>query len=132
MQDIILIFNMHSSETIKIYTTMKRAKVGLRQDYHQDNLDEGYEEYPPDEDIYSKAKLESEIDPDDISEKKRIPKKGILDEDDYIYDEAGVEMDVTGSEFDDELEAIDHEDEERNYYSLSNDSIDDLEDILER
>ena len=111
---------------------MKRAKVGLRQDDHKDNFDEGYEEYPPDEDIYSKAKLETEIDPDDISEKRRIPKKGIMDEDDYIYDEANIEMDVRGSEFEDELEAIGHEDEESNYYSLSNDGMDELEDILER
>ncbi len=111
---------------------MKRAKDGLRKDYHQDNFDKGYEEYPPDEDIYSKARLESEIDPDDVSEKKRVPKKVILDEDDYIYDEAGSKLDVPGSEIDDELEAIGHEDEENNYYSLSNDGMDDLEDILER
>ena len=109
---------------------MKRSKVSLRKDSHQDDFDEGYEEYPPDEDIYSKSILESEIDPEDFSGKKRIPKKRILDEDDY--DEAGSELDVPGSEFDDELEAIGHEDEENNYYSLSNDGIDDLEDILER
>jgi hypothetical protein len=110
---------------------MKRSKDDFRKDYDED-IDDGYVEYPPEEDIYSKAKHESEIDPDDISEKKRIPRKGILDEDDYTYDEAGSELDVPGSEFDDELEAIGHEDEENNYYSLSRDSTDDLEDILER
>ena len=91
----------------------------------------GYPEYSEDDDIYFKGKEEKDIDPEDILEKKATGKKGKPfpnDQDDY---ESGSDLDVPGSELDDELEMIGSEDEENNYYSLSDDNIDDEEDLLE-
>lgn len=80
----------------------------------------GYPEYSEDEDIYNKAKHEDEIDPENIHRNKES-----------IYeDESGMEgyLDIPGSEMDDDLEDVGSEDEENNYYSLSDN--DDLEDLI--
>lgn len=80
----------------------------------------GYPEYSEDEDIYSQAKHEEELDPENIQKRKES-----------IYeDESGMEgyLDIPGSEMDDDLEDVGSEDEENNYYSLSDN--DDLEDLI--
>lgn len=79
----------------------------------------GYPEYEKEEDIYNKAKHEDEVDPEDINSRKDV-----IDEDDSFEDD----LDIPGSELDDELEDIGNEDEENNYYSLSDN--DDLEDLI--
>lgn len=79
----------------------------------------GYPEYEKEDDIYNKAKLEEDVDPEDISNKKEY-----TDEDDSFEDD----LDIPGTELDDELEDIGNEDEENNYYSLSDN--DDLEDLI--
>lgn len=79
----------------------------------------GYPEYEKEDDIYSKAKLEEDIDPENIYRKKDA---GL--EDDSFEDD----LDIPGSELDDDLEEIGNEDEENNYYSLSDN--DDLEDLI--
>jgi hypothetical protein len=77
----------------------------------------GYPEYSGDEDIYRNAIEEEEIDPENTKRKKE-----------RVYDEYEDELDVPGAEMDDEMEELGSEDEENNYYSLSDN--DDLEDLI--
>ena len=72
--------------------------------------------YPPSQDIYNKFEKEENINPEDISKRKEI------DDDEAIRD-----LDIPGSELDDEQEDIGSEDEENNYYSLGGDNHNDLE-----
>ena len=71
----------------------------------------GYPTYPASEDLYAQSKEEEEIDPEVISKNKD--------------DESGDNLDVPGSELDDNLEEIGSEDEENNYYSLGGDDHED-------
>jgi hypothetical protein len=105
---------------------MKKVKSNPRQkSTGNKNREDGYKQYPPDEDIFNKAKQESDIDLDEISEKRQITNKGIPDKNDFIYDEA---------EYEDEIDPSDDldEDADRSFYSLTDDRLDDLEDIFER
>ncbi len=88
----------------------------------------GYPIYPPSEDIYEQLKEETEIDPEDLS-KKKIPNKGKIPfvEKDFKYHRSGDDLDVPGSELDDQQESVGSEDEENNYYSLGGDNHNDLE-----
>lgn len=90
----------------------------------------GYPLYPPEEDIFNKSKVEIEVDPEDISETKDPIERTITEINDdagLSGDEYGGQLDVPGSELDDEREAIGNEDEENNYYSLGGDNHNDLE-----
>jgi|ERR1035437_7023914 hypothetical protein len=81
-----------------------------------------YPIYPPDEDIYKKFKEE------DFSEIQESPKKyRKSNEKDFKDDEAGYDIDVPGSELDDDMEDIGSEDEENNLYSLGGDDHNALE-----
>ncbi len=92
----------------------------LKEKQHEDLEDlPGYPEYEKEDDIYYKAKHEDEIDPEDLYKTKDSRKNSDSFEDD---------LDIPGTEFDDELEDIGTEDEENNYYSLSDN--DDLEDLI--
>ncbi|MEN2283421.1 hypothetical protein AAGF08_14845 [Algoriphagus sp. SE2] len=89
---------------------------------------EGYPLYPPSEDIYNKAKKEINVDPENPTKKKKPKKKGRgLNEKDFKDDMSGDDLDVPGSELDDQQERIGSEDEENNYYSLGGDNHNDLE-----
>lgn len=82
-----------------------------------------YPIYPPSEDIYTQSKEESDIDPEDISKtKKPNEKSGILNEKNFDEDMSGDDLDIPGSEEDDQQESVGSEDEENNYYSLGDDS----------
>jgi len=71
----------------------------------------GYPTYPASEDLYAQSKEEKEIDPEVISKDKN--------------DNSGDNLDVPGSELDDNQEEIGSEDEENNYYSLGGDDHED-------
>ena len=71
----------------------------------------GYPTYPASDDLYAQSKEEKEIDPEVISKDK--------DED------SGDNLDVPGSELDDNQEEIGSEDEENIYYSLGGDDHED-------
>ena len=71
----------------------------------------GYPTYPASEDLYAQSKEEEEIDPEVISKDKD--------------DNSGDNLDVPGSELDDNQEEIGSEDEENNYYSLGGDDHED-------
>lgn len=91
--------------------------------------DEGFDEdlpgnYPAEEDIFRQGLIDEDIDPEDI-ERTKLPTE--LDADDWNEksfedDLTGEDLDVPGSEFDDEDEMIGREDEENNYYSLGGDN----------
>ena len=79
----------------------------------------GYPLYPESEDIFSKGKKEDTIDPDDVTKKKApVDESEGRNEKDFDDLLTGDDLDVPGSELDDEEEDIGSEDEENNYYSL--------------
>lgn len=84
----------------------------------QKSLDEM--EYSDKDDIYSRDKKEEDLDLDEGRGKRPKAKN-----------DSGDDLDVPGSELDDEDEAIGEEDEENNYYSLGGDDHDDLEETNE-
>lgn len=89
-----------------------------------------YPQYPENEDIYNKFDKEFDIDPEDISKKKisiKIDNTSQLNEKDFEQDQTGGDLDVPGSELDDDLEDIGSEDEENNYYSIGGDDHNDLD-----
>ena len=88
----------------------------------------GYPSYSPSEDIYKKDKEEIDINPEDITKtKKPIKEEGVLNEKSFLEDMTGEDLDVPGSELDDQQESVGSEDEENNYYSLGGDAHNDLD-----
>jgi hypothetical protein len=90
----------------------------------------GYPVYPDNEDIYNTYMDESDIDPEDTHKIKESGEKNIRrrSSETDLNDEFPVDdLDVPGSELDDDMEIIGSEDEENNYYSLGGDDHIDLE-----
>lgn len=84
--------------------------------------------YPPSEDIYNQGKEETEIDPEDISRKKPTnANDGKYNEKNFNQDKSGSDLDIPGSELDNDQEDIGSEDEENNGYSIGGDNHNDLE-----
>lgn len=86
--------------------------------------------YPPSEDIYRQGKKEEDIDPSDPSKMKQTIDPSIANERnelDFETVKTGKDLDVPGSELDDDLENVGSEDEENNYYSIGGDNHEDLE-----
>ncbi|TDO68790.1 hypothetical protein EV143_11910 [Flavobacterium chryseum] len=73
-------------------------------------------EYPATEDIYNQEDKLEDIDPEGISG-ERIINQDNNHEWKQNSDKLGNDLDVPGSELDDELEDIGSEDEENNFYS---------------
>lgn len=88
----------------------------------------GYPLYPVTEDIFRRPGEGSDIDPDDIT-KKKAPndKPGTANEKAFSDDVSAGDLDVPGSELDDEREKDGNEDEENNSYSLGGDEHNDLD-----
>ncbi len=88
----------------------------------------GYPAYPVEDDIFIRNKEESDINPEDIS-KTKTPNEfpDTRNEKDFDEDLSGDDLDIPGSELDDENEINGDEDEENNYYSLGGDNHNDLE-----
>jgi hypothetical protein len=91
---------------------------------------EEYKSYPVSEDIYNKFKEETDIDPEDTTKVKKT------DQDEEVISELenginetayGSDLDIPGSELDDNVEIAGNEDEENNYYSLGGDDHNDLD-----
>ena len=92
----------------------------------------GYPLYPAKDDIYTKYQKEKNLDPEDISKIKEshVKDKAVTwNEKDFTDDESGSDLDVPGSELDDNQEDIGSEDEENNYYSLGGDNHNDLDEV---
>lgn len=88
----------------------------------------GYPKYASNEDIYNQFKEEQDIDPENIGQMKEANEMPeMMNEKSFEDDLVGDDLDVPGSELDDEDEAIGHEDEENNYYSIGGDNHNSLE-----
>ncbi len=94
----------------------------------------GYPIYPAEEDIFAQFKEAVNIDPENLTSMKAPNEPNEYDdEDDSLNgidqddDLSGDDLDVPGSELDDDQEDIGNEDEENNYYSLGGDNHNDLD-----
>jgi hypothetical protein len=89
-----------------------------------------YKSYPVGEDIYNKFREEPDIDPEDISKDKKSSQDENLNtdiENELNNNISGSDLDIPGSELDDNQESTGNEDEENNYYSLGGDDHNDLD-----
>ena len=90
----------------------------------------GYPLYPTKEDVYSKWKEEKDMNPEELS-KTKAPNEngnpGEQNEKNFLEDMSGSDLDVPGSEADDNYKKVGNEDEENNYYSLGGDGHNNLE-----
>jgi hypothetical protein len=86
----------------------------------------GYPSYPESDDIFSKFLEEKDVNPEDPSTTKLLNAESANTKD-FNMDNSGADLDVPGSELDDEMEEIGSEDEENNYYSLGGDNHTDLD-----
>ncbi len=106
-----------------------RTKPPDRQSGNKEKINlSGYPAYPDSDDIYSKFQEENDVNPEDISKTKEsndIP--GTTNEKGFDDDVSGSDLDIPGTELDDNQEDIGSEDEENNYYSLGDDNLIDLE-----
>ena len=94
---------------------------------HEENPFPAYPVYPPEEDIYNIDKKE-ELNPEDPSKmKSQHERQGKMNEKDFEEDVTGSDLDVPGSESDDEQTRTGSEDEENEYFSLGGDDHDDLD-----
>lgn len=85
----------------------------------------GYPHYSQQEDIYQADKEETEIDPENPAKLKPAEPEGdVVPELDFDETLMGEDLDVPGSELDDQQEALGSEDEENNFYSLGGDNHD--------
>jgi len=90
----------------------------------------GYPASPEGEDIYNKYREEKDINPENVSAAKDVNENDSADpnnEKNFKTVDPGVDLDIPGSELDDEMEDIGSEDEENNYYSLGGDDHNDLD-----
>ncbi|MBK9985170.1 MAG: hypothetical protein IPP15_22895 [Saprospiraceae bacterium] len=97
---------------------------------NENNEPIGYPLYPDKDDIYKRAHEEKEIDPDAMDKIKEDP--DLIDDDeveelDFSRDVIRDDLDIPGSELDDDQEDIGNEDEENNFYSIGGDNHNDLE-----
>jgi hypothetical protein len=85
--------------------------------------------YPASEDIYSQSKREEDPGSSDLPKLNKTSRKKAekRNEKDFNEDVSGKDLDVPGSELDDDQENIGSEDEENNYYSLGGEDHNDLE-----
>jgi len=90
----------------------------------------GYPTYPADEDIYAQGKEEQEIDPEQITRIKEIEDTTGNNQKDFNEVFSGDDLDVPGSELNDNLEEAGIEDEENNYYSLGGENHENLEEDI--
>jgi hypothetical protein len=86
-----------------------------------------YPYYGESEDIYTQSKEEQDIDPENSSKNKSYNKSQNTQLNNTQSNSYGSDLDVPGSELDDEAESTGNEDEENNYYSLGGDNHNDLE-----
>jgi len=103
--------------------------LGWESDKNGDNLP-GYPVYPESEDIYNNYLEEKDINPEDIRSRKELTEKYKIERSSEVDLNAEYpvdDLDIPGSELDDDMEMIGSEDEENNYYSLGGDDHDDLE-----
>jgi hypothetical protein len=113
----------------EIVSTYAKTHPNTSDNENEDKTElSGYPTYPISDDIYSKAEEEKAMNPEDLSKVKSPNERlGARNEKDFGDNIIGEDLDVPGSELDDQQESIGSEDEENNYYSLGADDHHDLE-----
>jgi len=96
-------------------------------DNTEENVFKGYPLYPESEDIYKNFQEEEDINPEDISKIKVSNSTNYSRRKELDNENSENDLDVPGSELDDQQEDIGSEDEENNYYSLGGDDHEDLD-----
>lgn len=134
-QEYAFIRNYFSAKTLFSYLykpeEMKRIKNSLNTNPEAKLIEVDFMaklSYPASDDIYNKSKHEFDIDPENTSAHKEANESAGKNENDKITE---AELDVPGSELDDQLEIIGSEDEENNYYRLGLDNHNELEENRE-
>ena len=90
----------------------KNKKVETKEDLS------GYPLYPPDDDIYRRKIEETEIDPENVKQKKtKNIKPDALNEKNFDEDMTAEDLDIPGNEDDESSMGDGGEDEENNNYS---------------
>jgi len=84
----------------------------------------GYPKYPANEDIYNQAIKDPNVHPGEEEETENDVRTAKWNEKGTEESLTGEDLDVPGSELDDESESTGDEDEENNYYSLGGDNHD--------
>ncbi len=88
----------------------------------------GYPLYPPSEDMYNQGIKEGDLNPEEPSKRKTQNEvDGTTNEKEFDEDMTGGDLDVPGSDLDDDRERTGNEDEENNYYSLGGDNHNNLD-----
>ncbi len=126
--DITNLEEYYNSLDILVKNYAKTHKEFAATNIDETSLYPGYPKYQPSDDIYNQGKEERDINPEDIT-KQKAPNEstGALNEKPFRDDMSGGDLDVPGSELDDQQESVGSEDEENNYYSLGGDNHNDLE-----
>ncbi len=109
------IFTRQYCQTLQVNSTYMKTPPDQKLD-KENKIDPT--SYPANEDIYNKGIEEVDIDPEDTT-KLKVPNEMETDSID--------ELDIPGTELDDEEENIGNEDEENNYYSLGGDNHNNLD-----
>ena len=92
-----------------------------------ENFNPAYSSYPQSEDIYNKN-TETNLNPENLSKPKHTRSDNeSWNEKNFNEDHSGDDLDVPGSELDDQQEKIGSEDEENNYYSTGGDAHNNLD-----
>jgi hypothetical protein len=84
----------------------------------------GYPSYPSKDDIFNRCKVVKDVNPEDISRNMAtVEDLNVVKNNNSVFEEkaSGRDLDVPGSELDDNAENVGSEDEENNYYSLGGD-----------
>ena len=108
----------------------KKDKLNLSEnqaDNTEENNLQDYPIHPASEDIYENLQEETDINPEDISKTKVSHSTNAIRRKSLDNENSAKDLDIPGSELDDQLENIGSEDEENNYYSLGGDDHEDLE-----
>jgi len=111
----------------ELINSYSKTHAGFTENTAKQNLT-GYPLYPPADDMYIQGNKETNLDPDNLSKTKTLNEEdGKMNELVFADDMSGSDLDIPGSELDDQQESSGSEDEENNYYSLGGDLHNDLE-----
>ncbi len=116
----VLFFN-RKIKTLPMKDLSKKNDSQKPSEVNADGALPGYPAYPKSQDVYNKFKEESDIDPENppkLKESAEYSDNEMPEEKDFFTNSLGSDLDVPGSELDDEAEDIGNEDEENNFYSL--------------
>lgn len=121
-------FKDHYNSLLGLLSEYAKTHVAKNDKKIETSNTKGYPLYPSSDDIYNQDREEQDLNPEDITKNKTPNEKvGSSNEKSFKEDMSGDDLDVPGSELDDQQESVGSEDEENNYYSLGGDDHNNLE-----